>query len=341
MDVEFERVPDSSQVAKKRSNKKKSSNKTASAGSVVDANDVSSSKNLFDLSLGADNKWNNIRVPFCMGQEYIDAKLAFTIDMEGTTYGIGVPFDDAVAIIEETPDGVTYIRPDRTSVSAINEDDENEELELMEIFAKHVKEGLGEEFNLLKTPKVLTISGGLDKLTENWQHDLVPEPSPAKDLLEEPDETLDDLFDFFKSELGEEEFEKTMNDDSELDPEIINLFEGDDFKDIESNPAALEALMNEIVEEAESQEVKGAERFQFTEDGLALKLLSFYFGHGKRSYSIVKLLEPYALVGRYRAEEENEVRFDLLPEDEEAIVVPKLEKLCRADLEKAGLKLGQ
>ena len=59
---------------------------------------------------------------------------------------------------------------------------------------------------------------------------------------------------------------------------------------------------------------------------------------GKKIYSLVKLLQPFALIARYNTENED-VRFELLTLEEEKLVVPKLEEVCRDDLAQAGLKL--
>jgi len=43
------------------------------------------------------------------------------------------------------------------------------------------------------------------------------------------------------------------------------------------------------------------------------------------------------LVGRHIKDEEDILRFDLLTPEEETVILPKLEKLCREDLEANGL----
>jgi hypothetical protein len=105
-------------------------------------------------------------------------------------------------------------------------------------------------------------------------------------------------------------------------------------------------------------------------DGAALKLISFNFPQGRKSYSLVKLLQPFVLIGKYIEDDDDDetddveyeednvttataattttnatvkrkgsIRFELLTAAEEKIVIPKLEQLCQKDLERAGLKL--
>jgi hypothetical protein len=299
-------------------------------------------KTLFDVSL-KDSDWNKARIPFCRGENYIDAKLAFMVDLEGSSYGIAVPYDAAVAIVQESEGEIVYIQPD--------DDSEEDNFEWMEIMAAQVKEHLGEELDLRKTPKVLTISGGLNKYTDNWENDLFPEPVPMKDLLEEAngsndedddDADLKEFYDFMKQELGEKEFKKTMDADPlDLDPDVFELFKvpgmGTEVDDLEGMEEMLKSM---ISEDSEKEILKD---FQPDQDGVALKLIGYNFNDGTgKAYSLVKLLQPYTLVGRYLEPlEEGMVRFELLTPEEEKVIIPKLEELCLKDLEKAGLSLAK
>lgn len=143
------------------------------------------SKSLIDLSLEADTDFKEARIPFidCSsdsdeGANYIDVKLAFIAELDGVKYGIGIPFDSAAAITFEKKDGsVEYISPD---------DDKNEEL--MQIMAAQLKEHVGDDLGLRRTPRVLTISGPLDNYTRNWKETLLPAPVDAKTLMDSSDE---------------------------------------------------------------------------------------------------------------------------------------------------------
>lgn len=323
--------------------------------------------NLFDWSFDADPRWKTTRIPFCRNDEYIDAKLAFMVEMDGVQYGIAVPFDDAVAIIvqekkkgqsqlDEAKDDieVTYVDPDKY--------DENEEYqELMEIMAAHVQNELGEDFMLRKTPKVLTISGDLSRITDNWEQGLLGQPTPVEDFLKtfqigevSMDEDISDFMAFMRQELGEEEFEKTMREEpSDSDKELMKLFEIPGLGDKKDDIAGLQALIKSMEDDLDEESGVALQAKQFEPDteGLSLKLISFEFADRAKSYSLVKLLEPYVLVGKYCESEfetattedlqYGDIRFELLSPDEERLLIPKLEILCQKDLAEAGLSFSR
>ena len=264
VDVEFERV-DTTNKKKKQSTttttttKKKKKQRYTDDDDENDDNDsiltslYGKQKNLIDVSFdtGADEIWSTVPVPFTIGNEYIDCKVAFMIDYDGQTYGIGIPYDDAVALItqEEIVDDDTSKKNKsnkKVTIKTTNIDPElysdNEEYaELMEIFATKVQEEFGKEYQLKKTPKVLTISGGLDKITKDWEKVIVPDPVGVDELLkvidgdDSKDETtndkeVDEFIQFMREELGDEEVDKTLNgqdnfsqDDLQLLDQISNL----------------------------------------------------------------------------------------------------------------------
>eukprot|EP00536_Pseudo-nitzschia_multiseries_P011822 jgi/Psemu1/30152/gm1.30152_g len=274
---------------------------------------LGTSKNLLDVSLDSgDPMWKETRIPFCRGTEYIDCKLTFMVDLEGQSYGIGVPFDDVVAIViqENTENKKTLSDNPVTKTKNISPDDyeDNEEYaELMEIFAGQVQEQLGEEFQLRKTPKVLTISGGLDKITKDWQNRVITKPFEVEDLLEmskekdqdDVDEELDSFYKFMKDELGDEEFEKTMNadnDEAELEAELKKLMEyfnvpGAEGTSVE-DAQGLEELMESMANDIETGEVTDAKEFIPDTENAALKLLGYTFRDSGKSYFLVKPLQP-------------------------------------------------
>lgn len=330
LDVEFERVNPENATSEERSQ-----------GIHLNALGEETTKSLFDLSIEADPEFANSRIPFLDygggganakdgGTNYIDVKMAFMADLDGAQYGIGVPFDPAVAVTLEKSDGsVEYLSPD-------TEDNE----ELMEIMAVQLHEHVGADLKLQKTPRVLTVVGPLDNYTKNWREKILPDPVPAEDLMDTSDESLDFFHKFMRQELGDEEYEKTMNeedDDDELPPDLLELFEVPGLGDLNDES---EASMKEVMESLLSPE-KDFENAKeslglnsLDHEGVALKLISYVFAEGK-SYSLVKLLRPYILVGRF-VPDENDPRFELLDSEEEKIVLPRLEKVCKADLERAG-----
>jgi hypothetical protein len=289
---------------------------------------------LFDLSFQSDPEFKEMRIPFIDGENYIDGKLAFMAELDGVSYGIAVPFENVAAITVEKPDGsVQYVSPD---------DDENEEL--MQIMAAQLQEHVGEDLKLKRTPRVLTISGPLDQYTKNWETELLPKPVETKSLLDESEESLEFFQDFMKKELGEKEYENTMqgdgnsDDDDELTAELMSLFNVPGLGDNEDDPAAMQELFDTLLDSPEEQ-LTDLQNMgdDVSHQGVALKLVSYKFPDNK-AYSLVQLLQPYALIGKYVAVDDD-IRFELLTAAEAKLVVPRLEKVCREDLEKAGLQL--
>lgn len=392
VDAEFERVEENDDSLKpkaKEENNKQTSNEKRSSS----PGKANSEKSLFELSLEAssaadgsqssDLDLNNLRIPFVdtgpdMDGKYIDAKLAFTVELDGVTYGIGCTFDPAAAIVFEKPDGtVVNVPPDpeppgirskeATDDGNSNKDEdvlENRQ-ELMEIFAAQLQENVDEDLKLIKTPRCLTIAGPLEKYTDQWQDNLLPKPVSTKELLDESDEDLDYFLDFMKKELGEEEVAKTLAGTEDTikelgmtDEELLELFGGADgisdtpFKneggdDDDADLAAMEDILKSTLlstPEEQLQEFQKANGIDLDHDGVALKLVSYTFPKDKKAYSLVHLLKPYVLVGRYcndDKESDEMIRFDLIPPEEEKVLFPRLEQICKLDLEKAGLSLQQ
>jgi hypothetical protein len=174
------------------------------------------SKNLFDLSLDADPDFIDSRIPFIdyssksgTAPSYIDVKLAFMADLDGVQYGIAIPFDSAAALTLEKEDGsVQYLSPDL---------DDNEEL--MAIMATQLQEHVGPDLRLKRTPRVLTISGPLDKYTADWKEKLLPDPIEPNELMGKIDDgdEIEFFHKFMRDELGEDEYQKTLNETPDYD----------------------------------------------------------------------------------------------------------------------------
>lgn len=292
---------------------------------------------LLDMSLNADPETASLRVPFLdmatsdgASTDYIDVQLAFCVELDDTVYGIGVPFDHAVAIVYETSNrnkNVTqqYLNPDVV-----------ENRELCEIMAKQLRDQLSPDLELHKTPRVLTIVGDLNNFTKNWKQDLIPKPIEAQEFLENDDEEDDLKFfhDFMRSELGEEEYEKTLNEEPDEELwNLLHLFE-EPKPDIDFDP-----------EPAYDEFRRQAGWDQLERDSLGLKLISYVFKDEKRSsYSLIQLFKPFPLVARKvvvnrDSNIEDDTRFELLSAKEEQLVLPKLLDVCRDDLEQAGLSM--
>lgn len=304
-------------------------------------------KSLFDLSLESDPYFLDSRIPFVdpsSGRSssgdinYIDAKVAFMAELDGVQYGIAIPFDAAAALTLEKEDGtVQYLSPDL---------DDNEEL--MAIMADQLKQHVGEDLRLQRTPRVLTISGPLESYTANWKEKLLPAPVDAADLMggvDGDDDSGDELaffHQFMRDELGEKEYQNTLNhapDDDDAMKELSKLFEvpglGNQEGDAEGIEELLKSLLTPEMSFDEAREALGLN--SLNNEGVALKLVSYIFAGG-RTYSLVNLLKPYTLVGRY-IPDDKDPRFELLTPAEERLVLPRLEEVCIQDLEAAGLRL--
>lgn len=388
VDVDFERVNSSAATKRKKTGKSRRTSKSDNAVNKSDNGDAATIddqespfgrfKSLIDISLETgDPEWQKKRVPFFRGEDCIDCKLVFTVDLEGQTYGIAIPFDDAVAIVvQETGisvEGKDSINKKSTTANIMKGDppvartynvdpdsygDNEEYAELMEIFASKVQEEFGEDFTLRKTPKVLTVSGGLDKIIENWEREMMPKPFAVEELLattnllkdeESMDKELESFYSFMREELGDEEFEKTMNEEpTEDDLELMKLFEVPGLRDQQGNLDGLEEVIQSMAKDLKAEEVVEAKRFAPDIENSSLKLFSFEFTNTGKSYALVKPLQPYTLVGKLDVDGEvetdddgarSEIRFELLTEEEEMIVFPKLAQVCRDDLKASGLKL--
>lgn len=363
VDAEFERVSDSEDREKERGGdaggveaKASPDGKSNSAASK----DHGSNKSLLDLSLEADTDLSSTRIPFVYGDSYIDAKLAFLAELDGETYGIAIPYDHAVAITVEKPDeagggSVSYLSPD---------DDDN--VELMEIMATQLREHLGDvtedgdgvgadELRLKRTPRILTVSGPLEKYTGNWREDLAPKALDVESLLDDSDEDLDFFHKFMKEELGEEEYEKTIKESTVegISPELLELFNIPGLGDQEDDIEGMMEMFESTLASPEEQIAKMPREFVEPpdHDGVALKLISFIFAKDGKSYSLVMPLKPYVLIGRCTRNgrrrgtgnnddgEDDGVKFELLSPSEEKLLIPRLEQVCQKDLEQAGLKL--
>lgn len=330
-------------------------------------NDINliSSKSLFDISLDSDPDWKDIRIPFVetrrsgsnsgkdSSYSYIDVKLAFVAELDGVKYGIAIPFDSVVAITVENLDtgAVQYLSPDN---------DDNQEL--MEIMAVQLNESFGADLQLQRTPRVLTISGPLEeKYLKKWKDNVLPQPIETNDLLSNKDEDMDFFHEFMKKELGEEEYMQAINGDSieEESEELLRLFSIVS-NDENPNDDSIEKLLQTVMEnpnddvtfQTEMEKLLASKTIEnssnsLLHDGVALKLVSYILppssseNLGGKSYSLVKLLKPYALVAKYipilSSDGEDNIRFELMNDTQEKVVIPKLEEIFWQELSESGL----
>lgn len=246
-------------------------------------------------------------------------------------------------------------------------DDEDDEEKTTTTGATNEKKSIA----LKRTPRILTISGNLTKYTKNWETELLPTlPIEPEKLMDDSDENLDFFYDFMKSELGEKEFDKTKRQirqqqeanggPLDIDEDLADLFKipglGTEEDDVEGIKEMMSTFYDIDKEENQYPDLKDAEQFKNV-DGVALKLISFQLKNGM-SYSLVNMVKPYVLVGKMVMNKPNknevvdveegdyyrdnkmynkDLYFQLLTPEEEKLVVPRLEKICQQDIEKAGL----
>lgn len=285
-------------------------------------------KTLLDVSLESDPELANMRIPFVdpTGKSYIDCQLAFMVDLDGMSYAIGVPFDYSAAITVEKRDGsVIYISPD---------DDENEEL--MQMMADQLQKEIGEDVSLKRTPRVLTISGDLNKYTKDWQSKMF-DAVDTETLMDDSDEDIDSFLDFMKKELGEEEVEKALKaDPTDIDEETMKLFSIPGFGTDEEDIEGIEKMLEDMFEDP-SKSFDAIDK-DLTNEKVGLKLVGFNFRDGN-VYSLVQMMQPFTMVAKQISGENDDIRFELLTPEEGKIVFPRLNEVCESELQKAGLTL--
>jgi hypothetical protein len=368
LDVEFERVAEGPHPeASPTGAAKKGPIETSVEGS-------SSTKSWIEWSLEADPELNSTRIPFFgfpqpggggrddddddddRAFDSIDVKLAFLVELDGETYGIGTPFDHAVALTVETMSiGTTGNDGDATSSPSVqNLPPTSDNEELIEIMATQLHESVGSDLKLVRTPRVLTVRGPLERYTENWRAELLPEPLSAEQLLDEKDEDLDDFLKFMRRELGDQEVEKTLRGEGTMsadDAELLQLFNIPGMGDQQDDGEGIKELLESLLDSPQAQE----EQFQKLDptglngQSAAIKLFSYIMPESGKAYSLVSLLQPFVLVAKRvslqlsGADSEEyasaSVRFELLSPQEEGLLIPRLERVCQDDLERAGLQL--
>jgi hypothetical protein len=223
-----------------------------------------------------------------------------------------------------------------------------ENQELVEIMASKLQEYLGDDVFLKNTPKILTIGGGaLDKYTANWETSLLfDETVDRETLMDDTDEGLDFFYNFMKEELGDEEFQKTLdecqqNEDGLLiDKDLLQLFDVPGLGEQSHNVKGIQEMLDTLLDQDQESAFNDIGQ-DLTHEGVALKLVGFHFNdNNEKSYSLVTLLKPFTIVGKYCNRDEttqDSLQFELLTLQEEKLVIPRLEQICQKDLEEAGL----
>jgi hypothetical protein len=228
--------------------------------------------------------------------------------------------------------------------------------ELMEIMASQLHDSVSPTLRLVNTPRVLTVRGPLDEFTSNWSTDVFPKPLTASQLLDETDEDVAEFLRFMKKELGEAEYEDALRGSSlaEEDRELLGMFDIPGLGDRGDDEEGIQDLFRSMLDPPSAQQQGLRQLRPAALDGsrnAALRLVSYILPDSGKVYSLVSLLEPYVLVAKrvsLPVGDANDgddddgveaVRFELPSPSEERVLIPRLEQVCRADLEKAGLQL--
>jgi hypothetical protein len=305
---------------------------------------VLKSNSLLDLAL----QDNNVTFPFVdpQSQQTIICRLAVTADLDDQrTYAIGIPSQHGVLMVIERNDGTSsdtdHDYDDTTTTMEYLDPDVEDNVEVLEIMAGALQKYLGEDLKLQRTPRILTIAGDLDKYVDAFPASLVGPELTMEKIMEEPDGDLDKLFEFFQKQFGHEEFEKAMAEATDLEPNLQKLFEMDNDEDDKSKPfnaADLEEAFRNLGDDILHQ-------------GVGVKLVGFQINNiddkdktkaSPSFYSLVKPVKPLTVVGRLKESDEGrETIFELLTPEEEALIVPRLEQVCKEDMESQGIRLSK
>lgn len=303
---------------------------------------VLKSNSLLDLTL----QDNNVTFPFVdpQSQQTVICRLAATANLDDQrVYAIGIPSQHGVLMVIERYDSSVSDKDDSSTTSTLEylDPDEDDNVEVLEIMAGALQKYLGEDLKLQRTPRILTIAGDLDKYLDTFPANLVGPDLTMEKIMEEPDGDLDHLFEFFQKQFGDEEFEKAMAEATDLEPNLQKLFEMDNNEDDINKPfneADLEAAFRNLGDD-------------ILHEGVGVKLVGFQINNvdekdkTKNSpsfYSLVKPVKPLTVVGRLKESETGrETVFELLTPEEEALIVPRLEQICKEDMEAQGIRLSK
>lgn len=296
-------------------------------------------KSLADLSLDSNPEWKQIPVEFiamksrASARRSIRCKLAFTVDMDGENYAIGVPFDTAVAVIPSD---------DFSSFQPLDPDDD-ENHGVLEAAASALSEGFEKAFQLKKTPRILTVEGDLESVTGAFVTD--PKPIPIENLMKSDDENEAFLDEFFKSELGPNYMEEYLKHENEEDEEFFESMKK--YFDLEqsvlpedSDEAKLETMLEGVLdgsEELDMEELKKLTDVSADNEMRVFPILKF-LGPDQNSYYLVQMSNPPALVAKEHPDVDKTQRLLIMPEEAERIL-PKLEKEFKEKFALAGLNL--
>jgi len=334
---------------------------------------------LIEYSQQGDTDWKSMPIAFCdtHSNTYIDCTLAFYVkDAEtGEEYALGVPCETPVVValeLDDLPSASTgsgedieeEILANLGTVLPINPDSypsdnsntgeytisEEAKEEIFQIAAKSLMEEYGQNIRLKKTPRVLTVVGDLDSQIGDWKSVLInaggagskmkrPTMEEAVEIINQDEKSGEDFFEYvMKRDLGED-YMSLLEEDEDMDEDILKALEGLG----ENEGGVEESDVDDFLEFMKGMTKDGVDAKNFDEvlqrlkPSVALRLLSFIGPDGDNVYTILRPLRPLLLVGK--EDPDDFTRRILLSEEEKREVLPKLETVCRQELEEAGFFL--
>lgn len=322
---------------------------------------------LIEYSQKQDPDWKSMPIAFCdtVSNSYIDCNLAFYVkdplgqNGQGAEYSLGVPCEVPIVVALEVSDDddendndaaftnlsrVIPINPEHSDEDTIS--DEVKE-EIFQMAARALMEEFGSGIRLKKTPRVLTLDGNLDEVIGDWKEVLLESVSSSKDVgelkfedaLNLYDDVNNDGGDYFdkimRRDLGDDYMSLADDGDIEIDEELLKLFDSGSLTEDGDMSKAVDFLKNS------GDSINIDDDFdtllQQLKPSAALRLLNFMTEDG-REVTILRPVRPMLLLGK--EDPEDYTRRILLTDEEMSEVLPRLESVCREELEKLGFFLG-
>ena len=288
---------------------------------VSDSGGTSLSTTVADMVLDAAPEWKDIVVEFVSrtpsgNLNVIPCRMPFTVNVDGEVYSIGMPFEDAVAVLEDDADG---------QLSSLVDPDDDANEEVFQLAATALTENMGNELRLRRTPRVLTVQGDLKAITGKFLQEKQAEPVQAKALIKDEEDDDDAFFDsFFRRELGEHYEDEFAVDDIDSD-ELLDLFSVPGLGTEGDNEEAIRGLIDEIAADDHAGAGMTDRMVSIANDGAkALPLFPFTSPEGK-SYAFVQFKDIPLLVGKEDPKIDKTQRL-LLDSTESALLLPRIEE---------------
>lgn len=323
---------------------------------------------LVEYSQKQDPDWKSMPIAFCdtVSNSYIDCNLAFYVkdplgqNGQGAEYSLGVPCEVPIVVALELTDDendngdnddaaftnlsrVVPINPEHSDEDTIN--DETKE-EIFQMAARALMEEFGSGIRLKKTPRVLTLDGNLEEVIGDWKEVLLESVGNSKDvgylsfegalnLFDEDTRGGEDYFDkIMRRDLGDDYMSLAEDGDGDTDEELLKLFDTDSL----NKDGDISQVVDFLKNSGESNNIDDDfdTLLQQLKPSAALRLLNFMTEDG-REVTILRPVRPMLLLGK--EDPEDYTRRILLTDEEMAEVLPRLESVCKEELEKAGFFL--